>query len=69
MIESSPLTFPRTPQKRNPNTRESSGGGSSRSKLDEATVLPILTELLGRRPELRAVAFADTLDALVLWSA
>ena len=69
MIEPSPFTSPQTPPKRTPSTRESSGGGSSRSKLDEATVLPVLTELLGRRPELRTIAYADTLDALVRWSA
>jgi len=30
---------------------------------------PVLTDLLTRRPDLRAVVFADTLDALVRWSA
>jgi hypothetical protein len=38
-------------------------------KLDERAVRPALTDLLTRRPELRAVAFADTLDAIVRWSA
>ena len=69
MIESSRLHSSQTPPKRTPSTRGAPGSESTRSKLDEATVLPVLTDLLGRRPELRAVAFADTLDALVRWSA
>ena len=69
MIESSRFTFPQTPPTRTPGLRGSPGSQSTRSKLDEAKVLPVLTDLLGRRPELRAVAFADTLDALVRWSA
>jgi hypothetical protein len=72
MIESTQFSVRRGPSKSTPSTLEPAPTRrvyARPTKLDEATVRPVLTDLLTRRPELRAVAFADIVDAMVRWSA